>query len=76
MTTDPMRPLHADEIDGTAEVARVRAARQAFLRHHAQCFWYLRADLEITAKDLPMIADGLRRNGGRDGFLLAEQLCR
>ena len=76
MTADPRRPRHAGEIDGTPEAARVRAARQAFLRYHAQCFWYLRADLKVTARDVPMIADGLRKNGGREGFLLAAQLCR
>ncbi len=76
MTTAATRPLHAGETDGTPEVYRVRAARQAFLRYHAQCFWYLRADLKVTARDIPMIADGLRKNGGREGFLLAAQLCR
>ena len=76
MKTDPVRPLHVGEMDGTPEVDRVDAAQCAFLRYHTQCFWYLRADLEITARDIPMIADGLRKNGGRDGFLLAAQLCR
>ena len=45
MTAYHRRPRRAGEIDGTPEAARVRAARQAFLRYHAQCFWYLRADL-------------------------------
>ena len=76
MTTAPMRPLHAGDLDETAEAARVHAARRAFRRYHAQCFWYLRADLKVTAGDIPMIADGLRKNGGREGFLLAAQLCR
>ena len=58
------------------EEARVQAAREAFRQFHAQCFWYLRADLEITSAEVPMIADGLRRNGGRAGFLLAAKLCR
>ena len=53
---------------------RLRTARLAFCRFHAQCFWYLRADLEITLADLPMIAEGLRKNGGRNGFLLAAEL--
>ena len=61
--------------DLTDEV-RLRTARRAFRRFHAQCFWYLRADLKITLADIPMIADGLRRNGGRSGFLLAAKLCR
>lgn len=56
--------------------ARLRTARWAFRRFHGQCFWYLRADLEITLTDLPMIVDGLRKNGGHSGFLLAAKLCR
>ena len=56
--------------------ARLRTARRAFRRFHGQCFWYLRPDLEITLADLPMIVDGLRKNGGRSGFLLAAKLCR
>lgn len=55
---------------------RLHAARAAFRQFRAQCFWYLRADLEITPADVPMIADGLRKNGGRAGFLLAAELCR
>ena len=58
------------------ENARVQAAREAFRKFHAQCFWYLRPDLEITPAEVPMIAEGLRRNGGRVGFLLAAKLCR
>ena len=56
--------------------ARLRTARRAFRRFHGQCFWYLRADLEVTLADLPMIVDGLRKNGGHSGFLLAAKLCR
>ena len=56
--------------------ARLRTARWAFRRFHGQCFWFLRADLEIALADLPVIAEGLRKNGGRDGFLLASKLCR
>ena len=58
------------------ENARVQAAREAFRKFHAQCFWYLRPDLEITPAEVPMVAEGLRRNGGRAGFLLAAKLCR
>ena len=62
-------------LDAQAE-ARVRAAREAYRKYHAQCFWHLRADLEPTLADVPMIAEGLRKNGGRRGFLLAGELCR
>ena len=60
--------------DLTDEV-RLRTARWAFRRFHGQCFWYLRADLEITLADLHMMVDGLRKNGGHSGFLLAAKLC-
>ena len=55
---------------------RVREARQAFRDYHAQCFWYLRPDMQVTLGDVPEIVRGLRRNGGRKGFLLAARLCR
>lgn len=58
------------------EEARIRAARAAYRKFHAQCFWYLRADLEITRAEVPMVAEGLRKNGGRAGLLLADELCR
>ena len=56
--------------------ARVRAARRAFRDYHAQCFWYLRPDTRVTLGDVPEIVRGLRRHGGRKGFLLAARLCR
>ena len=55
---------------------RVRMARRAFRVYHAQCFWYLRPDMQVTLGDVPEIVRGLRRNGGRKGFLLAARLCR
>jgi len=56
-------------------MVRVREARRAFREFHAQCFWYMRPDVEITLADLPEIARGLRQNGGRRGFILAAKLC-
>ena len=75
------RPVSTQEEPSTTssdltDEARLRTARRAFRRFHAQCFWYLRADLEITLAEIPMIADGLRKNGGHSGFLLAAKLCR
>ena len=66
-------PLTSSDL---TDEARLRTASWAFRRFHGQCFWYLRADLEITLADLPMIADGLRKHGGHAGFLLAAKLCR
>ena len=58
------------------DMARVREARRAFREFHAQCFWYLRPDLQVSLDDIPEIVRGLRRNGGRKGFLVAARLCR
>ena len=57
-------------------MVRVREAMKAFRMFHTQCFWYLAKDMKVTIRDIPEIARGLRMNGGRKGFLLAERLCR
>ena len=57
-------------------MVRVREARKAFRAFHAQCFWFMRPDMKVTLEDIPEIVRGLRQNGGRQGFLLAEKLCR
>jgi hypothetical protein len=58
------------------DMVRVREARRAFRKFHAQCFWYLREDMPVTKETIPEIVRGLRQNGGREGYLLAEKLCR
>lgn len=58
------------------EMVRVREARRAFKAFHAQCFWHMREDLLVTREDIPAIIRGLRKNGGRRGFLVAAKLCR
>jgi hypothetical protein len=57
-------------------MVRLRETRRAFHRFHAQCFWYMREDMDVTLADVPEIVRGLRQNGGRQGFLLAARLCR
>ena len=57
-------------------MVRVREARRAYRRCHASCFWYMDADRKITLEDIPAIVRGLRQHGGREGYLLAEKLCR
>lgn len=57
-------------------MVRLREARRAFRKFHAQCFWFMREDMEITLEDIPEIVRGLQQNGGRQGFLLAARLCR
>lgn len=57
-------------------MVRIREARKAFREFHAQCFWFMPEDMVITLEDVPEIVNGLRRNGGRRGFLLAAKLCQ
>ena len=71
--TKSRRHLSTEE---ARNMVRVREARRAFRRYYAQCFWYLREDMEITLADVPEIVRGLRTNGGRQGYLLAARLCR
>lgn len=58
------------------DMVRVREARRAFRTFHAQCFWHMRKDMLVTRGDIPEIIRGLRKNGGRRGFLVAAKLCQ
>jgi hypothetical protein len=62
-------------VNELSDAEKLELARQAWREFHAQCFWFMRDDLELGPQDLPAIAHGLRQNGGRQGFLLAAQLC-
>lgn len=55
---------------------QIKEAQDAFNKFYAQCFWYMRKDMDVTEDDLPEIIRGLRCYGGRQGFLLADKLCR
>ena len=56
-------------------MVRIREARRLFRRYYAQCFWYMQPDMNITIADVPEIAHGLRKHGGREGYRLAARLC-
>jgi hypothetical protein len=64
----------------SAESARamvcVREARKAFRMHYLRCFWWARADVVIRLPDVPWVADGLRKHGGREGWRQAARLER
>ncbi len=62
--------------EAAQDMVRVREARKIFREFHAQCFWFMRPDLRVTVEDIPELVRGLRKNGGRQGFLLAAKLCR
>lgn len=57
-------------------MVRVREARRAYRRFHAQCFWSSPPDLAIQADDLAWVAEQLRQHGGREAWRKASQLCR
>ena len=57
-------------------MVRIREAKRAFTRFHAQCFWSSPKDYEITEKDLEWVADRLMTYGGREGWRLGTKLCR
>ncbi len=58
------------------DMVRVREARRAYRRFHAQCFWSFRPDLEIRLSDVPWVAEQLMRHGGREGWEVGARLCR
>lgn len=51
-------------------------ARAAFREYRTRCFWSLSPDFNVTAETLPIIIEGLRRNGDRRAFQIADLLCR
>ena len=57
------------------DMVRVREARRAFARYRTQCFWSYRPDLVIQLRDVPWVAEQLRKNGGREAWMLARKLC-
>jgi hypothetical protein len=62
---------------GTArDMVRVREARRAFRRFHAECFWSYDPDYLVTLKDIPWVADQLMKHGGRDAWEVGARLCR
>jgi hypothetical protein len=50
-------------------------AQAAFEAFHARCFWHMRKDVRLELRHIPIVAEGLRKYGGREGFLLSERLC-
>jgi hypothetical protein len=57
-------------------MARVREARRAFRRFHAECFWSSDPAFTVTERDVPWVADQLMKFGGRSGWELGARLCR
>ena len=67
------RQLNAQE---ARSMVKIREARRAYAKFHAQCFWSYAPDLKITAADVPWVASQLMKQGGREAWLVAAKLCR
>jgi hypothetical protein len=57
-------------------MVKVREARRAVARFRARCFWSLAPDYQVTAVDIPWVAEQLMKFGGREGWALGAKLCR
>jgi hypothetical protein len=55
---------------------KLALAQRAFKQFHSRCFWFMRADAQITEEDVPYICQRLRADGGREGFFLAAKICQ
>jgi hypothetical protein len=52
----------------------VREARKLFRVNYLTCFWWARPDLVIGIEEVPWVADGLRKHGGRAEWRAAARL--
>jgi hypothetical protein len=57
-------------------MVKIREARRAYAKFHAQCFWSYAPDLKIGSADVPWVASQLMKHGGRAAWLTAAKLCR
>lgn len=58
------------------DMVRVREARRAFKRFRARCFWSVDPGYRVTLRDVPWVAEQLRKYGGREGWLVGSRLCQ
>ena len=56
-------------------MVQVREARRAFRTYYARCFWSYSPDYRIEAKDIPWVAEQLRRCGDRQAWATSRRLC-
>jgi hypothetical protein len=61
--------------DAARAMVRVREARRAYRRFHAECFWSFDPDYRIGPSDIAWVAKQLRKHGGRDAWEAARKLC-
>ena len=57
-------------------MVRLREAKRAYRKFHAQCFWSYDPALRIADADIPWIAEQLMKHGGRTAWDVGQRLCR
>lgn len=70
------RSRRALDSETARQMVKVREARRAFGRFHAQCFWSSPPDYVVTTADIPWVARRLKMYGGREGWRIGARLCR
>jgi hypothetical protein len=58
------------------EAERLALAQAAFAKYYTRCFWFMNKSLVVTPALVPKIIAGLRSNGDRKAFIIADKLCR
>jgi hypothetical protein len=66
------RKLSPDE---ARNMVRVREAGRAYRKYYAQCFWSSAPDYKVGIRDLPWVAEQLKKHGGREAWELGARLC-
>jgi hypothetical protein len=64
--TSILTPLNQEE--------RLELANRLFREYRTRCFWHCPRDLVITEDLIPLVVKGLRKHGGRRGFIMAGKL--
>jgi hypothetical protein len=57
-------------------MVKIREARKAYAKFHAQCFWSYAPDLKITSADVAWVASQLMKQGGHEAWFAGAKLCR
>lgn len=58
------------------DMVRLREARRAFKKYHAQCFWSYDENYQVHLKDVPWVGEQLMKSGGAKLWALGAKLCR
>jgi hypothetical protein len=70
------RSRRALDAETARAMVRVREARRAYRRFHAECFWSFAPAYRVGPSDVVWVAEQLRKHGGRDAWEAARKLCR